>query len=109
MASTMGNAHRTVAFLVPEEGEYRVAASGQELSLLGSEALRRIESGDLRGARQWLDWAFEELERGRPADSAQAAPFLTLWTKGAEADAEQARCAAASLLGGESSAKRLLP
>ncbi|HYN20323.1 MAG TPA: DUF3857 domain-containing protein [Thermoanaerobaculia bacterium] len=109
MASTMGNAHRTVAFLVPEEGEYRVAASGKELSLLGSEALRRIESGDLRGARQWLDWAFEELERGRLAAPSQASPFLALWTKGMEADAEQARCAAASLLGGESSVKRLLP
>ena len=109
MASTMGNNHRTVAFLVPEDGEYRVAASGQEPSLLGSEALRRIESGDLRGARQWLDWTFEELERGRPAEPGQASPFLALWTKGTEADAEQERCAAASLLGGESAVKRLLP
>lgn len=109
MASTMGNAHRTVAFLVPEDGEYRIAASGQDPSLLGNEALHRIESGDLRAARQWLDWAYEELERGRPADPSQAPPFLSLWTKGTEADAGQARCAAASLVGGESSATRWQP
>jgi tetratricopeptide (TPR) repeat protein len=46
-------------FVVRERGGYRVAAASSVFTTLGLEALRRVDGGDLRGARQWLDWARE--------------------------------------------------
>ncbi|HWM89208.1 MAG TPA: DUF3857 domain-containing protein [Thermoanaerobaculia bacterium] len=100
---------RSVGFVVPEDGEYRVVATDQALPLLGGEALRRLERNDLRGARQWLDWAFEELDGGDRSDPYRVSSFLYLWTRGAEADAEQVRCAAASLLSLKSTLSRMMP
>lgn len=108
-AATAAGDERTVGFVIPEDGEYRVAATDRALPLLGAEALRRLERNDLRGARQWLDWAFEELDRGRPDDPFRVSSFLYLWTRGAEADAAQVRCAAASLLSFESNLSQVVP
>ncbi|MFP5284287.1 MAG: transglutaminase domain-containing protein, partial [Thermoanaerobaculia bacterium] len=100
---------RSTGYVVLEDGEYRVAAVDRALWLIGGEALRRLERGDLRGARQWLDWAHEELDGGDRSDPFESSAFLDLWTRGAEGDAEQVRCAAASLLSNESTLSRTLP
>ncbi|HVT60598.1 MAG TPA: DUF3857 domain-containing protein [Thermoanaerobaculia bacterium] len=83
-------------FVVPEGGDYRIAALSSAPASLGAEALRRLLAHDLHGARKWLDWASEELPaaQGDPPYP----PLATLWTRGAAADAEEVRCAAASLL-----------
>jgi tetratricopeptide (TPR) repeat protein len=104
MTSSMADRIRNVAFVVPEDGEYRIAATDKAIATVGKEVLRRIDRNDLKGARQWLDWAYDEevtrkgSDPGDPGDHSGASPFLDLWSRGGEADAEQARCAAASLM-----------
>jgi transglutaminase-like putative cysteine protease len=90
-----GDASGEEVFVVRESGAYRIAASGHDLPDLGKEALRRLDAGDLRGVRQWLDWA-RELTR-EPAGDLPEPPFSALWVRGVAAAAEPARCAAAAL------------
>jgi len=82
-------------FVVREGGAYRLAAVSTAPATLGTEALRRLGAGDLAGARQWLDWA-RELTKD-PSGDLRLPPFSALWTRGAAADEEQTRCAAAAL------------
>lgn len=96
-------------YVVREEGEYRIAGIDEMLPFLGFEALLRLERGDLAGARQWLDWAREETPAAGGDDPLASAPFSTLWTRGAEASAEETRCAAASLLASDSFSDRTVP
>lgn len=107
--TSSASSDRILAFLVPEDGEYRVAAVNQTLPLLGSEALRRLERNDLRGARQWLDWAHEEMDRAKRSDPFAVPAFLDLWSPGTQGDAEQARCAAASLLAYDGTLSQAVP
>jgi tetratricopeptide (TPR) repeat protein len=98
--------------VVRESGELRIAAPGGTPGLLAAEALRRAGRGDLKGARQWLDWAAEETRKpGQlPAgDPLPFAPFPALWTKGSQAGADEIRCAAAALLGTESKSAEAPP
>jgi tetratricopeptide (TPR) repeat protein len=108
MTAATGEDH-SIGYVIPEDGEYRIAAVDRALWLIGGEALRRLERNDLRGARQWLDWAYEELDGGDRADPFKSSAFLDLWTKGVQGDAEQVRCAAASLLSFESTLSQTLP
>lgn len=107
--SSSAAADRTIGYVVLEDGEYRVAAVDRALWLVGGEALRRLERGDLSGARQWLDWAYEELDGENGSDPYQSSAFLDLWTRGAPGDAEQVRCAAASLLSYDGTLTQTLP
>ena len=104
-------------------GEYRIAALSTARSTLGDEALRRLQRGDLAGARKWLDWALDETGEVR-ADSAPAAdpvpgdPFRALWspqagtapaTPATPANIDEARCAAAALIGTTGEEAKALP
>jgi tetratricopeptide (TPR) repeat protein/transglutaminase-like putative cysteine protease len=100
---------RMGVFVVREGGELKLAGFSEELETLGLEALRRLERGDLRGARQWLDWAREEVRNAGGDDALATPPFAILWTRGAEAAAEEARCAAASLLAGGDESGKAVP
>jgi predicted Zn-dependent protease len=104
-----GASDRSIGYVIAEDGEYRIAAVDRALWLTGGEALRRVERNDLRGARQWLDWAYEELDGGDRSDPFQSSAFLDLWSHHAQGDAEQMRCAAASLLSYESTMSQTLP
>jgi tetratricopeptide (TPR) repeat protein len=90
-----------------EGGEFRLAATSQASQLLASEILRRIDRGDLKGARQWLDWAAEGAHGAERAggDPLPNAPFPALWAKGGPAGADEMRCAAAALLGQEAASE----
>ena len=92
-------------FVVREGGGYRLVAVSTAPATLGAEALRRLAAGDLAGARQWLDWAREVSKD--PAGDLRLPPFSALWTRGAAADAEHTRCAAAALAIDESEAEAL--
>lgn len=97
--SGTGPREKMVSFVVLDgtTGEYRLLGTPGGHEMLGVEALRRLDQGDLAAARQWLDWAHEEIA-GPPADDPlQDAPLTTLWRRGAEAGAEEIRCAAATL------------
>ena len=93
--STVLKGETAELFVVREGGGYRLAAVSTVPSTLGAEALRRLAAGDLAGARQWLDWAREVSKD--PAGDLRLPPFSALWTRGAAADAEHTRCAAAAL------------
>ena len=93
-------------FVVREGSGYRLAACSTLPATLGMEALRRLDAGDQGGARQWLDWARELIKD--PTGDLRLPPFSALWTRGAAADAEQTRCAAAALAL-EESADQALP
>ncbi len=96
-------------YIVREDGEYRIAGLNETLYSLGLESLLRVERGDLAGARQWLDWAREEAPAAGGDDPLASAPFSTLWTRGAKASAEEARCAAASLMARNDHSGKSLP
>jgi tetratricopeptide (TPR) repeat protein len=76
--------------------------------VLGQEAMRRVEVGDLEGARQWLDWAWEAMPSPLPENQV-GAHFLRLWKKGAKAGRDELRVAAASLMAFGSQAVRAIP
>ena len=94
-ALRLGGALHQHFFVVREAGGYRLAATGSLLPLLGVEALRRLSTGDARGARQWLDWA-RELSPD-PSGDPPAPPFSALWTRGVQPGEAETRCAAAVL------------
>ncbi|HET9226283.1 MAG TPA: hypothetical protein VFR31_06430, partial [Thermoanaerobaculia bacterium] len=98
-----------VYYVVREDGEYKLAGFYKAVFLLGREALLRLERGDLAGARQWLDWAREEWTASGGDDPLGSSPFTTLWTRGAEGTADEARCAAASLLAGSRKSETIVP
>jgi tetratricopeptide (TPR) repeat protein len=106
------------AFVVREDGQYRILDFNNGLGNLGAEALRRLDQGDPRAARQWLDWAREAMAAGSRGDDPLAAPpFVALWAPGSgdgsnhgsDTGVETLRCAAATLLTEGSLAAQALP
>jgi tetratricopeptide (TPR) repeat protein len=93
--SKVGEAVHDEFFVVRETAGYRVAATSSELPLLGIEALHRLAAGDLRAARQWLDWARELTPE--PSGDPPVPAFPALWTRGVQASDRETRCAAAAL------------
>ncbi|HVR95081.1 MAG TPA: DUF3857 domain-containing protein [Thermoanaerobaculia bacterium] len=88
-------------YVVSEAGSYRIAVLSGGTGPLAREALRRLDRGDLRGARQWLDWAHEQASARRIGDDPLGNPLvLALWTRGTEAGTEEMRCAAAAVAAG---------
>jgi tetratricopeptide (TPR) repeat protein/transglutaminase-like putative cysteine protease len=88
-----------VTFVVQEDGQYRITAFQNNPGRLGREALRLLDAENLPAARQWLDWAHELLAgKGSSSDPLPEVPFLALWQRGAQAEAGEIRCAAASLM-----------
>jgi tetratricopeptide (TPR) repeat protein len=113
--STNDGPKEMTAWVLKEDGQYRILAFLNGLETLGDEALRRLDREDLGGvkaARQWLDWAHEEMNGGSghgAADPLAVLPFVTLWTRNREASAAETRCAAASLSAEGSHAAKALP
>ena len=85
-------------YAVREGGEQRLVGSSQSLVDVALEALRRADAGDLAGARQWLDWAREELAPPGGDDPVAGSPFVRLWQIGQQGSAGEVRRAAAALL-----------
>jgi len=85
------------SFVVPEGGEYRLVVMSLGFEQLGVEALDRLKQGDLRAARQWLDWAHEEVVKAPAGDPLLNPPLAALWERGKEAGADEIRCAASAL------------
>ena len=85
-------------YAVKEEGRYRIVTGHTKLGVIGLEVLRRIESGDLSGAKTWLDWAREDVPRTRDDDPLSEEPFLRIWGQGSPANPERMRIAAACFL-----------
>lgn len=95
----LGGVHKLTAYIVRENGGYRIRVMG-DLPSLGTEALARLERGEVEHARRWLDWAREEQQPAGGDDPMAGPMFPLMWTKGAEADANAIRAAAAVLMAG---------
>ncbi len=95
-------------FAVRSGGELRLMGTGFDYAVLGQEAMRRAEAGDLEGARQWLDWARDVMPTTL-TESQAGANFLRLWRKGVTAGREEMRVAAASLMAFGKQAVRAVP
>lgn len=85
-------------FVTREEGTCRIAGTTESLGAMGWEARRRIDAGDLAGARRWLDLLREEMRAPGPDDPYAGPAFARLWQRGKEADAARTRVAIAVLL-----------
>ena len=107
-ASPFSEANKFRIFVVKEDGRYRIVPSEPTPQILGMEVLRRIDTGDLAGAKIWLDWAREDLSPGRDDDPLSEEPFLLVWEKGSGAEPERMRIAAACLLSGSQN-KQVVP
>ncbi len=85
-------------YAVREAGEPRLVGSSQSLVDVALEAMRRADANDLAGARQWLDWARDELAAPGADDPVAGSPFVRLWQAGQQGSAAEIRRAAAALL-----------
>ncbi|HEV8631450.1 MAG TPA: DUF3857 domain-containing protein [Thermoanaerobaculia bacterium] len=96
------------------DGLPRLVAISTDQAAVAKEVLRRLDGGDLAGARQWLDWAREEVSRTDSADALAGAPFTLLWDQGQgekepAPDAAAMRAAVAALLVQGASAVEAVP
>lgn len=93
------NTKRHVFYLASEAGAIKVIGARGDFGAIAREALRRLDAGDLDGARVWLDRVREEVDDSASDDPFAVRPVARLWPKGG-AGAERLRLAAASLLSG---------
>lgn len=70
---------RDVFYVVKDAGALTVRSAGTIASEVGAEALARLRSGDVRGARQWLAWAAADLHAGDDPGRWDAPPFIHLY------------------------------
>ncbi len=90
------------AFVVQEDGEYRLLSTGSSWAPVARLGQGLLTQGRLDLARRWLDWAADELgEQGDPDPMARR-PFSLLWQRGG--DEAAARLALAVLPVAESAA-----
>ncbi|MGA8025889.1 MAG: tetratricopeptide repeat protein, partial [Bryobacteraceae bacterium] len=89
-----GKAPKDVAYLVKLDDEYLVRGlAGSAAS--SDEAFARVQKDDLTGARQWLDWANDELPRTNAPDPMAIPAFQRLWPPKPGASPEFVKAAAA--------------
>jgi len=94
-----GGKNETI-FIVKEDGKYKVLDTIEKPNSVGLEIVDRVASGDLAGARVFLDWVREEQHLAGGDDPLAGDAFPRLWTKGQEATAAQMKIAAAGILVG---------
>jgi tetratricopeptide (TPR) repeat protein len=100
------NAKRFLVTL--DDGRPEIYSVSDDASI-GALVLDRIRSGDLRSARQFLDWVREENPKGGGEDPYSGRPFGRFWTQGDPADPEAMKLAAVALLLGLPAAEEHLP
>jgi Tfp pilus assembly protein PilF len=90
------------AFVVRENGAYKMlemTMSAREVPHdLGWQALQELNNNNLAAARQWLDWAREQVHLNENDDPLAGEVFPHFWTKGHQGDAADIRRAALALV-----------
>lgn len=94
-----GGANMTM-FVVKEDGQYRLLDTTEKPNSIGLEILDRVVSGDLKGAKQLLDWLREDAHLEGGDDPLGGPVFPRFWTKGAAPDSRRMKLAAAAILVG---------
>ncbi len=75
-ATRPNSSRETVWYAVPEGKRYLLIAAGDLPWTLGAEALRRLRTGDLAGARRWLEWSGRAGKLGLASATSATAPQL---------------------------------
>jgi transglutaminase-like putative cysteine protease/predicted Zn-dependent protease len=91
-------AETTKAFVARVEGNYRIMGFEEEIAGIGVEILRQIQAGNLAAAKQWLDWAREEIVPPSGDDFFSWPVFPRLWKRGDPADPAKMRIAALAII-----------
>jgi tetratricopeptide (TPR) repeat protein len=94
-----GGASMTM-FVVKENGQYKLLDTTDKPNAIGVEILDRIAAGDLKGAKQLLDWLREDAHLEGGDDPLGGPVFPRFWTRGAAPDARRMKLAAAAILVG---------
>jgi len=89
--------HKWSAYVVKEDGKYKVVGTSYQPYAVGFEVLDRVAQGDLVGARTLLDWIREDSPLKGGDDPLEGDAFPRLWTKGKDADATTMKIAAAAI------------
>jgi tetratricopeptide (TPR) repeat protein/transglutaminase-like putative cysteine protease len=98
MRSTSSRQREETFYVVKENGEYRISATNDSNALIGFSVLRLLDANKPEAARQWLNWAREELSAGSE-DPFASSPFARHWPKAKQsATVEEMRLAAALLM-----------
>jgi hypothetical protein len=108
-AQVRGSGMAVNYFVVREAGEYKLLAVSPMIGSLAHAAIDELDSGDIEGARQWLDWARLEQRVTNSEDPLAGYTFSRFWTVGGQADAADMRSAAALLLADSGMAGAALP
>ncbi len=85
-------------FVLREDGQYRLLGNNEDWAPVGRRILELADAGQLDDARQWLDWARDEIEDTESVDPYAQEPFVRLWTTGQKGDLPAIRAAATVLL-----------
>ncbi len=97
-------------YVVREKSDYRLFAQGPWCANLGRLVLDRLHAHDEKGAKQWLQWAWDV---HRPLTSwfnpFAGSPFGQFWLSAEAARPENIRLAAAMLLASSSTPQLALP
>jgi tetratricopeptide (TPR) repeat protein len=94
-------------YVIKTADGYRIIADGN--SGLARVALTKVEEDDLNGARQWLDWAREEVSVKGGEDPLAGPVFARVWRRGQKGDKVAIQVAAAALLSSHKQVEPLLP
>jgi tetratricopeptide (TPR) repeat protein/transglutaminase-like putative cysteine protease len=92
-----GGASMTM-FVVKEDGQYKLLDTVEKPNSIGLEILDRVTAGDLKGAKQLLDWLREDAHLEGGDDPLGGPVFPRFWTRGAAPDARRMKLAAAAIL-----------
>lgn len=95
--SAAGHGPAEDAYVVPGPGHTQLLGFSLALGPLGERASALADSGNLKEARQWLDWARSSVSGLPNAGGESLAAFLTLWNIGGDSTVEAIRNAAAVL------------
>jgi len=85
-------------FILREDGQYRLFSDNEDWQPVARLVLELAAAGKLDSARQWLDWARDEIEDDEDRDPYARPPFVRLWTAGQKGDPAAIRAAATVLL-----------
>ncbi|HYM62870.1 MAG TPA: DUF3857 domain-containing protein [Thermoanaerobaculia bacterium] len=97
-------------YVIKEKGNYVVSATNRLPGLIGWSVLRLADAGALDAAKQWLNWARDEITAGGGDDALAGPPFAKLWAKATtSATVDEIRVAAASLMFNRDIADRAIP
>ncbi len=94
-------------YVVKSGTGYKIVPNNE--SGVAKVVLAKVKEGDLKGARQWLDWARAENSVQGGEDPLDGSPFPRIWRRGQNGDAAAIQAAAASLALSYKQVEPLLP